>query len=137
MSHTLFKSTIRPAFLCLFVGLSLTTQVGCSQGVAVDRLSAPSFQVLPASGGGSARVTILYDAAPDATYEIRYTLDGSIPGNDSPLYEDTIVVLRSANVTARVFPTGADAKDRFPSRPATASVVVTPRKAAPQSRASP
>ena len=137
MSRILFNRVIRLVSVSLFVGPGLLAQVGCSRGPAVDRLSAPSFRVVPASDGGSARVTILYDAAQDATYQIRYTLDGSIPGKSSPLYEDTIVLSQSANVTARVFPTGADAEDRFPSRPATVSIAVTPRVVTPQNRTGP
>lgn len=42
--------------------------------------------------------------------EIRYTLDGSIPNNNSPLYKDTIIIKNSKTLNASIFINGEPQK---------------------------
>lgn len=51
------------------------------------------------------KVVVMGADAPDV--EIRYTLDGSVPGVDSPLYEEPFPVNRSQVVSAALFRNGA------------------------------
>lgn len=71
---------------------------------------------------------------PDA--ELRYTLDGSEPGDASPLFEAPLHLTRSATLRARSFAPGWRPSDmvereyrRVPTRPR--SVIVDPEPAAP------
>ncbi|HSA28273.1 MAG TPA: PKD domain-containing protein [Phycisphaerae bacterium] len=127
VAHTFLKPGIYVVSACLFIGPSLTTQVGCSQGTAVVRYPAPKLNVVTALNGGSATVTMTCISQPAADLQIRYTLDGSVPSRSSSLYMGSFILSKSAQVTARVFPATADADERIASPLASASVVVIPQ----------
>jgi hypothetical protein len=80
----------------------------------------PTFSLQSGSYDGSVKVTIT-DAAPDAV--IYYTLDGSKPQADSPVYTGPIVISKSAHLVAIAIP-----PHRLRSAPATASYDVKQRE---------
>jgi Chitobiase/beta-hexosaminidase C-terminal domain len=80
----------------------------------------PTFSLQSGSYDGAIKVTIS-DAAPDAV--IYYTLDGSKPQWDSPVYTGPITVSKSAHLVAIAIP-----PHRLRSAPATASYDVKQRE---------
>ncbi|HSY81131.1 MAG TPA: chitobiase/beta-hexosaminidase C-terminal domain-containing protein [Gemmatimonadaceae bacterium] len=80
----------------------------------------PTFSLQSGSYDGAIKITIS-DAAPDAV--IYYTLDGSKPQWDSPVYTGPITVSKSAHLVAIAIP-----PHRLRSAPATASYDVKQRE---------
>ncbi len=80
-------------------------------GVEPSGVAAASYVLQPAAptatpGTGvytSAQTVTLASATPDA--EIRYTLDGTIPDGNSPLYTEALPIVTTTVLTARAFKT--------------------------------
>ncbi len=70
------------------------------------RISAPEIQ--PRGGVFTSNITVTFTAA---VKEIRFTLNGSTPGTNSPLYSTPIVLTNSAQIKARAFAGPAEASE--------------------------
>lgn len=84
-----------------------------------DGTRAPS--ITPASAASPKPITVALKSDQPARESIRYTLDGSAPTKDSPLYRQPIAIKRTGRLRARAF----TAKGR-PSPVAEASFVIDP-----------
>lgn len=70
-------------------------------GIAAE---PPAWRFEPAGGWYASNVAVTIAGA---TGEIRYTLDGTIPATNSPLYAGPLMLSNSCYLQARVFATGA------------------------------
>ena len=123
-THTFSTPGVYLVSVCL-AAVGGAAPTGCSgPAETIVRYSAPKLNVVNAVNGASATVTMTCETQPNSDYQIRYTLDGTLPGKDSQLYMGSVMLTKSAQVTARVFPAAAGSDLRTTSTPSTASVSV-------------
>lgn len=60
-------------------------------------------RMTPAAGSSPRPLTVHLEASDPTTEQVRYTLDGSAPGTESPRYDQPFTVARTALVQARSF----------------------------------
>jgi alpha-tubulin suppressor-like RCC1 family protein len=105
------------------VGWTPSDTATASYFVLEGSVSAPVFDPLPSTFTQPQSVA-LTSATPGAT--IRYTLDGTTPGTDSPLYAGPLAVAATTTLSARAFRTGWS-----PSGPTSGTYVVESSAVAP------
>jgi alpha-tubulin suppressor-like RCC1 family protein len=84
-------------------GWTGSATVAATYFVVEGTVAAPSFDPAPGSFASAQAVTVT-TATPGAA--IRYTLDGSTPGFDSPLYVGSVTVAATRTLSARSFKAG-------------------------------
>ena len=88
------------------IGGALVALVFVAIQMAAAGISAPAIS--PGGGVFTTNVTVTITAA---VKEIRFTLDGSMPGTNSPLYASPIMLTNSALIKARAFATPNEASE--------------------------
>ncbi|MBP7937408.1 MAG: chitobiase/beta-hexosaminidase C-terminal domain-containing protein, partial [Phycisphaerae bacterium] len=126
-SHSFSKPGVYLVSVCVAATTGGVLQTACSEKTTtIVRFPPPKLNVVRALDGASAMITMSCESQPAQDFQIRYTLDGSVPTKASALYSGTISLRKSAQLTARVFAASTDADSRIASDAVTTSVVVTP-----------
>ncbi|UNK70669.1 discoidin domain-containing protein [Microbacterium sp. H1-D42] len=84
------------AGVCTLAAVVAAAALPMTAAQAADELAAPTFSQ---DGGRYTESTTVELAAPEGA-QIRYTLDGSMPTAESPLYEKPLVVDETTNIAA-------------------------------------